>query len=104
MIYQTYLDAQAGLLARDLKDGTPCPVCGSCSHPAPAQLGDDTVTREQVEQARAEMEQASKTVSDRSGDARGAGERLQELQKNIRQQCEEKGISLPESRDKRYHP
>lgn len=102
LIYQTYLDAQAGLLARDLKDGTPCPVCGSCSHPAPAQLGDDTVTREQVEQARAEMEQTSKTVSDRSGDARGAGERLQELQKNIRQQCEEKGISLPEKDPEEY--
>ncbi|MCD7744677.1 MAG: SMC family ATPase [Lachnospiraceae bacterium] len=31
-----YLDEQAGILARDLKEGMPCPVCGSVEHPHPA--------------------------------------------------------------------
>ena len=32
---QEFLNAQAGILARDLKPGIPCPVCGSLEHPHP---------------------------------------------------------------------
>ena len=33
-----FLDAQAGLLAKELKQNEPCPVCGSRCHPHPAQI------------------------------------------------------------------
>ncbi len=33
-----FLDEQAGILARSLKDGEPCPVCGSREHPHPAEI------------------------------------------------------------------
>ncbi|GIG41580.1 AAA family ATPase [Cellulomonas phragmiteti] len=49
----------AGELASGLVDGDACPVCGACEHPAPASVGADHVTAEQVlaaEQARAAAE------------------------------------------------
>lgn len=46
-----YYAAQAGLLAADLLEGTPCPVCGSVHHPMPAVLTLEAVTREQLEEA-----------------------------------------------------
>tara|TARA_R110002072_G_scaffold64_9_gene430 strand:+ start:24782 stop:27835 length:3054 start_codon:yes stop_codon:yes gene_type:complete len=42
---------QAALLARDLKDNQPCPVCGSEDHPSPAE-DTNLVDKEDVDQAR----------------------------------------------------
>lgn len=55
--YQSFLDGQAGILAGCLKEGEPCPVCGSLIHPSPAETGNVHVTKEQVEQLKAEAEQ-----------------------------------------------
>ena len=35
---RAFLDEQAGILAKVLKTGEPCPVCGSVRHPCPAQM------------------------------------------------------------------
>ncbi|MCQ2398804.1 MAG: SMC family ATPase, partial [Sphaerochaetaceae bacterium] len=37
-LYRAYLDNQAGILAADLKEDIPCPVCGSVHHPHLALL------------------------------------------------------------------
>jgi len=46
-----YYRSQAGLLAAQLEDGKPCPVCGALSHPRPAQLTEASVTKEALEAA-----------------------------------------------------
>lgn len=40
---------RAGILAKDLKDGQKCPVCGSEHHPELAVLPDESVTEEELE-------------------------------------------------------
>ena len=71
-IQKSFLDAQAGFLAREkLHDGEPCPVCGSLEHPAPCRLpeGQENLTREMVEHAKAEAERCSKAQDKASKDA-----------------------------------
>lgn len=58
--YHAFFAEQAGILAQNLKEQTPCPVCGSLNHPSPAKLSDHAVTEQEVEwakQARAKAEQ-----------------------------------------------
>lgn len=45
-----FLDAQAGFLAKNLRDGEPCPVCGSREHPHPCEIADEhtDLTREVI--------------------------------------------------------
>ena len=60
----SYYLSQAGLLARELKAGQPCPVCGSTAHPCPAQITPETVTRQALEQAAQRRETAEKAQGD----------------------------------------
>ncbi|MDD6284472.1 MAG: SMC family ATPase [Firmicutes bacterium] len=55
-----FLNEQAGVLAKQLQDGAPCPVCGSCDHPHPAALCDGAPDKSSVEHLR---EQAAKADS-----------------------------------------
>ena len=53
---------RAGLLALELSDGMPCPVCGSTHHPAPAHAGMEIPTDDEIDDA-AGREERSKQVA-----------------------------------------
>lgn len=80
---RAFLDQQAGILAKELSDGQPCPVCGSVKHPAPAVLTEEAPSEAQVDLARREWETAAKnrqTASARAGELRGrAGSKSAEV-------------------------
>lgn len=66
-----FIAAQAGLMARKLTEGSPCPVCGSCHHPKKAGLLEGTVTQQQVEKARKAREQANERANEAARESAG---------------------------------
>ncbi|MBR6361370.1 MAG: SMC family ATPase [Clostridia bacterium] len=69
--HKAFLDEQAGILAAGLEDGVPCPVCGSLSHPVPAVKAEGALSKEELENLRAECDEAenlAKTASEKCAD------------------------------------
>lgn len=57
-MYQLFLKEQAGILAQNLREAEPCPVCGSLTHPHPASLAENAVSEAAVKAAKEQREQA----------------------------------------------
>lgn len=91
--HRAFLDDQAGILAAELAENQPCPVCGSLHHPSPAVKTDDAPTRETVEQSQKRWEE-SKTAMDEAGRKAAA---LRGTRDNSLQHMEEKakGLNMP---------
>lgn len=56
------LNSQAGIMAMELEDGQPCPVCGSLHHPTPKKLEEEhkEITQEVIDGLKVELEEVDK--------------------------------------------
>lgn len=91
-VNRAYLDAQAGVLAGDLRPGTPCPVCGSLEHPRPAPMPQEAPD----EAAWKGAEQAARLAQQQAAEAsRAAGEQKKELETREEQLCRQAQALLP---------
>ena len=95
-----YFRSQAGLLAAELRENEPCPVCGSTLHPHPASLTDGAVTKEDMEEAEAMQRTASDALNlkDRERTELKAG--LEGLKESIKKENIEPDASLKELKKK----
>ena len=73
-LQRAFLDGQAGILAETLKEGKPCPVCGSLHHPEKAKKPDeipDEQALKEKEKALAMVQEEEKVKSRRAGEIQG---------------------------------
>lgn len=56
--YHQYHQSLAGLLATELSENEPCPVCGSLHHPSPTPLSPDTITQQQLKDQQQKLQKS----------------------------------------------
>ena len=89
-IFHSFLDAQAGILAQELKENEPCPVCGSLSHPHPRIISEGrTVTSEILDNEKIKLDKLEKISADQSLEAGKLKERSNAFWKQIVSGAEE---------------
>lgn len=75
-LYHGFLESQAGIMAGELEEGRPCPVCGSVEHPAPAVSKEGGPEKADVEAARKDLEGLRKALDRSSREAAQVGGEL----------------------------
>ncbi len=90
--HDAFLRNQAGLLASQLKDGAPCPVCGSTVHPSPAHMCGATLTQEQLNSLKTQYEKLSESREKAGGEAGQLKARFASAQEELFALAEENGL------------
>ena len=80
---RAFNDEQAGIMAEQLKEGIPCPVCGSVHHPHKAQKSAQAPTQAQVEAAEQTADQAQQTANRTSARAAEIKGQTDTAEKNV---------------------
>lgn len=87
---QLFFSEQAGILAKDLIENTPCPVCGSLHHPKPATLSNSAISQKQLEDAKKLAETARNKMTQASEKAA----QIKSIYELAKEQMEKQAVKL----------
>lgn len=83
-IYIAFFNEQAGIIADGLKDGEPCPVCGSTSHPNLARKSENAPSQADVESAQNLVKKAQEKADKARDTASALKSRFDEIAANVK--------------------
>ncbi|QRV02472.1 SMC family ATPase [Arcanobacterium phocisimile] len=84
-----WVASQAAILSAELASDSPCPVCGSLEHPAPAQPQEEHVTKADVERAHEELEAVRSKLERSSASLATTRSTYEHLQEQLGEDTEE---------------
>lgn len=80
---QAFLDGQAGVLAAELREGEPCPVCGSTAHPHPTVHEGAVPTRDELDRAKERADKAAGCANEKSAAVAAARKQAETAQAEL---------------------
>lgn len=83
-IYIAFFNEQAGIIADELKDGEPCPVCGSTSHPNLARKSENAPSQADVESAQNLVKKAQEKADKARDTASALKSKFDEIAANVK--------------------
>lgn len=83
-IYIAFFNEQAGIIADELKDGEPCPVCGSTTHPNLARKSENAPSQADVESAQKLAKKAQEKADKARDTASALKSRFDEIAANVK--------------------
>lgn len=86
-----YRHGVVGIAAKLLREGEPCPVCGSMEHPNPAKTGAGILSEEELKNLKAEFEEADKALvacQEKAVMLRTKAEEQEKVVQKLTKQCE----------------
>ena len=82
--YTAFFNEQAGIIADELKDGEPCPVCGSTSHPALAKKSENAPSQADVDNAQKIAKKAQDKANEARDNASALNSKVAEIAANVK--------------------
>ncbi|SHI53345.1 exonuclease SbcC [Dethiosulfatibacter aminovorans DSM 17477] len=74
-----FLRNQAALLAAELEEGKPCPVCGSLDHPSPALISGESISEDRINELEEDVKKQDKKVNDAARKVAVSEEKLKKI-------------------------